>query len=75
MTPSDAVRMIGEGYLSYVLDRAPVAGLREILYPSLAARWDGHEILWSPDAYPALPALDVTGTELAPEWRFDAKLR
>jgi len=75
LNPSDAVRMIGEGYLSYVLDRAPVAGLRDILYPSLATRWDGHEIVWSPDAFPTLPALDVTGTELAPEWRFDAKLR
>ena len=72
---SDAVRMIGEGYLSYVFDRAPIAGLRETLYPDLAARWDGQEIVWTPDAFPALPALEVAGTETAPEWRFDAKLR
>jgi Fe-S cluster assembly scaffold protein SufB len=75
ITPSDSVRMIGEGFLSYVLDRAPIAGLRDIIYPSLAARWDGHEIVWSPDAFPVLPALEVTGTESTPEWRFDAKLR
>jgi len=73
--PSDAVRMIGEGYLSYVLDRAPIAGLRDVLYPALAARWDGHEIVWDPAAWPTLPALEVTGSESAPEWRFDAKLR
>jgi Fe-S cluster assembly protein SufD len=73
--PSDAVRMIGEGYLSYVHDRAPIAGLREILYPALAARWEGQEIVWDPAAFPALPELEVQGTELAPEWRFDAKLR
>jgi len=73
--PSDAVRMIGEGYLSYVLDRAPISGLRDVLYPDLAARWDGHEIVWDPAAFPTLPALEVTGSETAPEWRFDAKLR
>ena len=72
---SDAVRMIGEGFLSNVFDRAPIAGLREILYPSLQARWDGQEILWKPGAYPALPHLDVTGTEASPDWRFDSKLR
>jgi Fe-S cluster assembly scaffold protein SufB len=71
----DAIRMIGEGFLSYVLERSPVAGLREILYPTLEARWEGREIVWQPDTYPALPALTVTGTEAAPEWRFDAKLR
>jgi Fe-S cluster assembly protein SufD len=75
INPSDSVRMIGEGFLSYVLDRAPIAGLQEILYPSLAARWDGEEITWSADAFPSLPELAVTGTEAAPEWRFDAKLR
>jgi Fe-S cluster assembly scaffold protein SufB len=75
ISQSDSVRMIGEGFLSYVLDRAPIAGLRDILYPSLAARWDGKEIVWSSDSFPALPALQVTGTESAPEWRFDAKLR
>jgi Fe-S cluster assembly scaffold protein SufB len=75
ITTSDSIRMIGEGFLSYVLDRAPIARLRDVIYPSLATRWDGHEIAWNSDAYPALPVLDVTGTESAPEWRFDAKLR
>jgi Fe-S cluster assembly scaffold protein SufB len=72
---SDAIRMIGEGFLSTVFDRAPIAGLREILYPLLQARWDGKEILWEDERYPALPGLEVTGTELTPDWRFDSKLR
>jgi Fe-S cluster assembly scaffold protein SufB len=72
---SDSIRMIGEGFLSYVLDRAPIARLRDVIYPSLAARWDNHEIAWTSDAFPALPLLEVSGTESAPEWRFDAKLR
>ena len=72
---SDAVRMIGEGFLSYVLDRAPIASLREILFPSLEARWNGQELPWTPDGARALPELHVTGTEGAPEWRFDTKLR
>ena len=75
MTETEAVRMIGEGYLSYVLDRAPIAGLRDVMYPSLAARWDGHELPWTEKDLPALPALSVTGTEASPEWRFDAKMR
>jgi Fe-S cluster assembly scaffold protein SufB len=75
MTRSDAIRMIGEGFLSYVYDRAPVTGLRELLYPSLSTRWDGEEVPWVDGAYPLLPALEVTGTEAAPEWRFDTKLR
>ena len=75
MAAPDAIRMIGEGFLSYVLERAPVAGLRELLYPTLASRWEGAEIVWKPGAYPALPPLSVTGTEAAPEWRFDTKLR
>jgi Fe-S cluster assembly scaffold protein SufB len=75
LSTSDAVRAIGEGFLSYVLERAPISGLRDILYPTLAARWDGREIPWSSNGAPALPALDVAGTEAAPEWRFDAKLR
>jgi Fe-S cluster assembly scaffold protein SufB len=75
MTAPDAIRMIGEGFLSYVLERAPVAGLRELLYPTLQARWEGTEIVWKEGAYPALPPLTVTGTEAAPEWRFDTKLR
>ena len=75
MNASEAVRMIGEGFLSYVLDRAPITGLRDILYPTLARRWDGGDVPWVEGAFPALPSLDVTGTEGAPEWRFDAKLR
>jgi Fe-S cluster assembly scaffold protein SufB len=75
MPQSEAIRMIGEGFLSNVYDRAPIAGLREILYPSLQARWDREEILWREGRYPALPHLEVTGTEAAPDWRFDSKLR
>ncbi len=75
MDESEAVRMIGEGFLSNVFDRAPVAGLRELLYPALQARWDGKEILWRDGEYPALPRLEVTGTEASPDWRFDSKLR
>jgi Fe-S cluster assembly scaffold protein SufB len=72
---ADAVRMIGEGFLSYVLERSPVAALREILYPALAARWERRPLVWSEERYPLLPALAVA-TEAAPEeWRFDAKLR
>jgi len=72
---SDAIRMIGEGFLSNVFDRAPIADLRDILFPSLQARWDGAEIFWREGNYPALPHLEVTGTEAAPDWRFDSKLR
>jgi len=73
---SDAIRAIGEGFLSYVHERAPIAGLREILYPLLEARWDGTELTFVPGEHArSLPELDVAGTESAPEWRFDAKLR
>ncbi len=72
---AEAVRMIAEGFLSYVLERAPVASLREILFPSLEARWTGADLFWLPDGSRALPELEVTGTEGAPEWRFDTKLR
>jgi len=75
VTQSEAIRLIGEGFLSSVFDRAPIAGLREILYPALQARWDGEEITWTEGRYPALPRLEVTGTELTPDWRFDSKLR
>ncbi len=75
MSTSDAIRAIGEGFLSYVLERAPIAGLRDTLYPTLAARWDGREIPWRSEQFPILPELEVAGTELSPEWRFDAKLR
>jgi hypothetical protein len=67
--------MIGEGFLSNVFDRAPIAGLREILYPVLQTRWDGGEISWTDGSFPALPSLEVTGTEATPDWRFDSKLR
>ncbi len=75
ISEADAVRMIGEGFLSYVLERAPVANLRERLYPLLSDRWDGREVRWKEGAFPCLSDLPVTGTESAPEWRFDAKLR
>jgi Fe-S cluster assembly scaffold protein SufB len=75
MSAPDAIRMIGEGFLSYVLERAPISGLRELLYPTLAARWEGGDVLWKAGSYPALPPLTVSGTEAAPEWRFDTKLR
>lgn len=75
MAKDDAVRMIGEGFLAYVLERAPVAALRELMYPTLAARWEGTDLSWGPESFPVLPALEVTGTETSPEWRFDAKMR
>ena len=75
ISEADAVRMIGEGFLSYVLDRSPVDGLRDLVYPTLEARWEGRELPWTGDARGALPELAVTGSESAPEWRFDAKLR
>lgn len=72
---AEAVRMVAEGFLSYVYERAPVDRLREILYPRLAARWEGRETVWAGPKFPTLPDLAVTGTEGAPEWRFDSKLR
>ncbi len=75
MTHEEAVRMIGEGFLSYVHERAPIPGLREILYPTLARRWEGKDVYWRKGEYPLLPSLSVSGTEAAPEWRFDTKLR
>ena len=70
-----AVRMISEGFLSYVYDRAPIVGLRELLYPQLAARWEGHPITWTDGGYPALPPVQLLGVESGAEWRFDTKLR
>lgn len=72
---TEAIRMIGEGFLANVFDRAPIAGLRELLYPALEARWDKLDIVWKEGQYPALPRLDVTGTDATPDWRFDSKLR
>jgi Fe-S cluster assembly scaffold protein SufB len=75
MSETDSIRAIGEGFLSYVHDRVPIAGIRDLLYPNLARRWDGKDLPWTSDEFPSLPALEVSGTEAAPEWRFDAKLR
>jgi Fe-S cluster assembly scaffold protein SufB len=72
---SRAIRMIGEGFLSHVLDRAPIPGLRETLYPYLADRWEGRPIRWGTEPARVLPTLAPVEGELAPEWRFDAKLR
>ncbi|MHB1434599.1 MAG: SufD family Fe-S cluster assembly protein [Thermoplasmata archaeon] len=72
---SSAIRMIGEGFLAYVLEHAPIASLRDLLYPTLSRRWDGENITWGPLEFPTLPELSVVGTETDPEWRFDAKLR
>lgn len=72
---AEAVRMVGEGFLAYVHERAPIPGLRETLYPSLEARWSGEALSWRGARTALLPPLEVAGTESAPEWRFDAKLR
>ncbi len=71
----DAVRMIGEGFLSHVLARAPFSDLRDRMYPYLAARWDGRELGWGDAVSPSLPPLDFTGAGPGTDWRFDAKLR
>ncbi|HTP53878.1 MAG TPA: SufD family Fe-S cluster assembly protein [Thermoplasmata archaeon] len=71
----EAIRMIGEGFLAYVHERAPIADMRETLYPSLEARWNGEPLTWKGATTPILPALSVAGTDSSPEWRFDAKLR
>jgi Fe-S cluster assembly scaffold protein SufB len=71
----EAIRIISEGFLSYVFDRAPIAGLRDLLFPHLTARWEGRQIAWTDGGYPALPALDLLGVATGDEWRFDTKLR
>jgi Fe-S cluster assembly scaffold protein SufB len=71
----DAVRMIGEGFLAHVLERAPFANLREILYPYLHARWEGHTLSWNDGPDATLPALEFRGGEATTDWRFDSKLR
>jgi Fe-S cluster assembly scaffold protein SufB len=71
----DAIRLIGEGFLSHVLDRAPVRDLRDILYPYLAARWEGRPILYGSAEVGVLPPLEFAARSGADEWRFDAKLR
>ncbi|MCI4358224.1 MAG: SufD family Fe-S cluster assembly protein [Thermoplasmata archaeon] len=72
---SEAIRMIAEGFLSHVLERSPIGGLRELAYPFLSARWEGRPIEWRDGAYPILPLIELTGSETEPDWRFDAKLR
>lgn len=72
---SDAIRLIGEGFLSHVLERAPVKDLRELLYPYLAARWEGRPILWGAAGVSALPPLEFAASTGAADWRFDSKLR
>ncbi|MCI4317609.1 MAG: SufD family Fe-S cluster assembly protein [Thermoplasmata archaeon] len=72
---SSAIRMIGEGFLSHVFGRAPIAQLRDVLYPLLAARWDGTSISWKEGELPNLPALSFSDIEVGTDWRFDSKLR
>jgi Fe-S cluster assembly scaffold protein SufB len=71
----EAVRIISEGFLAYVFDRAPIVGLRDLLLPHLTARWEGRQVVWADGGYPALPALELFGIESGTEWRFDTKLR
>ncbi len=74
--PADsAVRMIGEGFLSHVLERAPVPNLREVLYPYLARRWERQPLDWDPERSMLPPDLRPAAGELGTDWRFDAKLR
>ncbi|HYK93461.1 MAG TPA: SufD family Fe-S cluster assembly protein, partial [Thermoplasmata archaeon] len=75
MPRGDAVRMISEGFLAHVLSRAPIAGLRELLYPLLEARWAGRDLPWTEGSLPALPRLDFASDVAETDWRFDAKLR
>ncbi|MCI4349079.1 MAG: SufD family Fe-S cluster assembly protein [Thermoplasmata archaeon] len=75
LTEDESIRSIGEGFLANVLERSPIGGLRDAVYPFLAARWEGRPIVWAEGAYPTLPPLELTGTESEPDWRFDAKLR
>ncbi len=71
-----ASRMIAEGFLSAVLDRAPVDGLREVLYPALDARWSERSLLWPDEGkLPTLPPLSITGWGAIGDWRLDTKLR
>lgn len=70
-----AIRMISEGFLSYVFDRAPIVGLRELLFPHLTTRWEGRPVAWTDGGYPALPGLELLGVASGEEWRFDTKLR
>ncbi|MDE1882221.1 MAG: SufD family Fe-S cluster assembly protein, partial [Euryarchaeota archaeon] len=72
----EATRMITEGFLSHVLDRAPVTGLREVLYPIVDARWNGRAVVWAPEGpLPDLPPLGIVGWGELGDWRMDTKLR
>ncbi len=74
--PEDAaVRMIAEGFLSAVLDRAPVEGLREVLYPALDARWNRRPVLWGSEGALPPPPLTIVGWGAIGDWRMDTKLR
>ena len=70
-----ATRMIAEGFLTHVLERAPVARLTEALLPLLTARWEGRPVHWTEGAFPAVISPELSGGESAAEWRFDSKLR
>jgi Fe-S cluster assembly scaffold protein SufB len=70
----DAIRMLAEGFLSYVLERSPIDGLSELLHPIMNARWDRQPVLWSSASPPALGPLSLSTEAGADEWRFDAKL-
>jgi Fe-S cluster assembly scaffold protein SufB len=75
MPEEAAVRMIGEGFLAHVLERAPIENLRELLYPYLHARWEGRTVTWDGGQDVGLPALEFRGGEATTDWRFDSKLR
>ncbi|MCI4319124.1 MAG: SufD family Fe-S cluster assembly protein [Thermoplasmata archaeon] len=72
--PEDAVRMLAEGFLSYVLERSPIDGLREQLLPIMDARWGRRPVLWTVPNPLALQALAISTEAGAEEWRFDSKL-
>lgn len=71
----EAVRMLGEGFLAHVLQRAPIGRLRELLFPILETRWDGRPVVWGPTDFPALGRLQFADEVPDTDWRFDAKLR
>jgi|GEM_PF-461248 len=74
--PDHATRLISEGFLSHVLDRAPVEGLRDILHPLLDARWERRSIGWSGEgAWRGLPPLSISAWGAMGDWRMDTKLR
>ena len=61
---AEAIRMIGEGFLSYVLDRAPIAGLRELHVPVPRGPLGRARTSRGRDGpFPSSPRSSVTGTE------------